>query len=151
MSHIRRYLEMCLHIDLLKTEIRILRRQRKEVEREIRRHERSGPTPYRSPRFHDHKIDIKYSSRPNLDHYWSHIDEIKDIIAEKEKVLKALEYQKKKIDQLISAMDSTKNKVAVLRELQGKSLAEIADEIGYSESWVRKLSAEISREILNQD
>jgi len=143
------YLDLCLGIELLKSDIRLLKNQKKDVEYQISRY--GGPTPYKSPLLSHQKVDWKYRRPPSLEHLWQTLEDIELKIEEKGKELKALEYRKKNVDKLIESLDSKKYKIAVKREMQGKTLAEIADELGYSESWIKKLSAEITEEILNQE
>ena len=149
MKRIKNYLELCFDIELLRAEIKILKRQRREIEAQIDKLS-SGPNTYRSPQYHELKIDSKYLMPPRLEALYAKLEEINRQIEEKCKDLKALEYRKKNIDKIIALMDYPKNKVAVLREIQGMSLAEIADELGYSESHIKRLSAEISQEIYSE-
>lgn len=146
MNRVRGYLDLCFDIELIKSELRMLRRQKEEIENKI-----CGllgwPAFYKPTRYHELKIDSKYKQPSSLEALWLRYEELEKQIREKERELKALEYRKKNIDKIIGQMDSLKHKVAVLREMQGKSLAEIADELGYSEGYIKNLSAEISREL----
>jgi len=148
LKKIQSYLDLCLEIELLKSEIRIMRAQKRKIETQINKY--GSPDLYKSPQYHEEKIDIKYKQPPSLETLWNRYEEIDREIKQKEKELKALERRKKNIDKIINQMDSVKHKVAVLREMQGKSLAEIADELGYSESHIKRLSAEITQEIYQE-
>ena len=145
-KRIKNYLDLSYDIEMLKAEIRLLRKQRREIEFQIGKLS-GAPASYPAIQYQDLKIDRKYSAPPKLEAVWGRLEEINKELDAKERDLKALEYRKKKIDVIIEKMDRPKNKVAILREIQGKTLAEIADELGYSESHVKRLSAEISQEI----
>jgi len=146
---VKSYLELCLEIEILKSEIRILRAQKRDIEIQISNYK--NPAAYTSPRHQRVKVDLKYSRAPKLEQLWQQYEEIEKAIEEKGRELKAFEYRKKSIDKLIENMDNLKYKIAVRREMQGKSLAEIADELGYSESHVKRISAEISQDLCYQD
>jgi len=145
---IKNYLDLCYDIEMIKAEIRVLRKQRREIEFQISK--LSTPVSYPSVRYQEIKIDRKYATPPKLEALWGRLEEINKELDAKEKDLKALEYRKNNIDKIIEKMDRPKNKVAILREVKGKTLAEIADELGYSESHVKRLSAEISQEIYSE-
>jgi DNA-directed RNA polymerase specialized sigma subunit len=48
---------------------------------------------------------------------------------------------KEQIKQNIENMDGLDKKVAYMRDVEGKKLIEIADELGYSEIYIKKISA----------
>ena len=149
MRRIKNYLNLCYDIEILKAEIRVLKNQRREINYQISRLN-GGPATYPTISYHEQKVDRKYSMPPQLEALWGRLEEINKELDVKTKDLKAFEYRKKNIDEIIEKMDRPKNRVALLRETQGKTLAEIADELGYSESHVKRLSAEISQEIYSE-
>lgn len=66
--------------------------------------------------------------------------------------LKLLDDQKKDvaeqielIEDAIACYPKTEDKVRLLREIKGMTLKEIAEELGYSESWIKKISASLKR------
>ena len=146
MKRIKSYLDLRYDIELLKAEIRVLKKQRREISHQIGRLS-SGPAGYLNIRYYEIKIDRKYPAPPQLEALWSRLEEIGAEIEAKTKDLNNLEYRKKNIDEIIEKMDRPKSRVAILREVKGRTLAEIADELGYSEGYVKNLSAEITREI----
>ena len=146
MKRIRSYLDLCYDIEMIKAEIRVLKKQRREIEFQISKLS-GAPASHPSIRYQEIKIDHKYAAPPQLEALWLRLEEISAEIGAKEKDLKSLEYRKKNIDKIIEKMDQPKNRVAILREVKGKTLAEIADEMGYSEGYIKNLSAEITREI----
>lgn len=149
MRRIKNYLNLCYDIEILKAEIRVLKNQRREINYQISR--LSGrPAAYPAIRYQELKIDRKYATPPRLESLWGRLEEICAEIEAKEKDLKALEYRKTNIDKIIKKMDRPKDKVAILREVKGRTLAEIADELGYSESHIKRLSAEITQEIYSE-
>ncbi len=149
MKKIKGYLDLCYDIEMIKAEIRVLRKQKREIEFQISKLS-GAPASHPSIRYQEIKIDHKYAAPPQLEALWLRLEEISAEIGAKEKDLKSLEYRKKNIDKIIEKMDQPKNRVAILREIKGRTLAEIADELGYSESHIKRLSAEISQEIYSE-
>lgn len=60
------------------------------------------------------------------------------LLDEKEKV-------KKQIEERMAEIDKIENRVAYMRDVEGKSLAEIAADLNYSYDWIKRLSARTSR------
>lgn len=53
--------------------------------------------------------------------------------------------QIKLIEDAIAYYPKTVDKVRMLKEVKGMSLKEIAEELGYSESWIKKISASMKK------
>ncbi|SDX85240.1 sigma factor-like helix-turn-helix DNA-binding protein [Tepidimicrobium xylanilyticum] len=68
----------------------------------------------------------------------SHIYLHKEAIANMEK-------SKKKIEEEIKKLERLDKKVVYMRDIEGKTLKEIADELGYSEIYIKKISARNKR------
>lgn len=49
------------------------------------------------------------------------------------------------IEDAIACYPKTEDKVRLLREIKGMTLKEIAEELDYSESWIKKISASLKR------
>ncbi len=56
-----------------------------------------------------------------------------------------LERSKKKIEEYIKTLDGLDRKVVYMRDVEGKKLADIAEELGYSEIYIKKISAKNKR------
>ena len=132
MGKVKRYLDLCYDIELIKAEIRVLKKERREIEYKISKLS-GAPASYPSIRYQELKIDRKYtiSSSLQLEALWISLEEISRKLDAKEKDLKALEYRKTNIDKIIEKIDRPKNRVAILREIKGRTLAEIADARNY--------------------
>lgn len=52
-----------------------------------------------------------------------------------------LENKKNKIDDIIAQLDSLDKRVVYMREIEGKTLKEIAEELGYSYDYIREVSS----------
>ncbi|KPU42174.1 hypothetical protein OXPF_39530 [Oxobacter pfennigii] len=61
-----------------------------------------------------------------------------------EGILNQLHRTKEELDMRISSLEGIHFKVAWMKIIENKSLQQIADELGYSLDWIKRISAEIS-------
>ena len=144
MKGFQTYKKLVFWIELLEQEIDILKLKQKEVQKNLKR---GAPREYKSPTYSHTKVSHKYKdpcpSETALDYYL----QLEDEIQQKETELKDLQDRERKIFKLINSMHNTKYKVAVLREIKGMGLTEIALELGYSEGYIKQVSMEVTREL----
>ena len=69
------------------------------------------------------------------------INKIDNNIYLHQETIKRLNKSKKKIKKHIDNLEGLDKKVAYMRDVQGKSLIEIANELGYSYDWIKEVSA----------
>lgn len=60
-------------------------------------------------------------------------------------MLEQKEKARKEIEDRLHDFEGTDQKVAYMRDIEGKTLQEIADELGYSLIWIKKISARTKR------
>lgn len=80
-----------------------------------------------------------------LDKALKRYEEVMQKLCDVQEVLRNKRIVKAQIEQRISEFDGLEYKVAYLRDIQGKPLDEIADKLGYSYAWIRKISYRIPR------
>lgn len=98
------------------------------------------------------KLVASYTGMPGagfvpaaFDKLWSNLfnleiqrDEINDIMS--------LKYEaRNRMESKMSEFEGLENKVIVMRDIQRKTLIEIADELGYSYDWIRKVSSRVNK------
>ncbi len=131
-------------IELIEEEIQTLKLKQKEVQKKIKP---DGPSDYKSPQYSHVKVDRKYQDPKPNETAFNYYMQLEDEIQEKTRELKELRNREKKIIGIINSMDNTKYKVAVMREVKGLGLTQIAIELGYSEGYIKQVSMEVSREL----
>lgn len=97
---------------------------------------------------------ISYSGLPSgnfspmsLDRLTKRIEILKNRLDLEKATLKKLMEQKEEIESKVNKLEGLKHKVARMRFIEGRLLADIADELGYSIDRIKQVSAEISREL----
>lgn len=131
---IKNYKDLCLEIDIQKIRVR-------EIENEIRQLKKllEGPKEL---------TGIDYSKQPGGQIIHIPLDRIFDRAVRLEKklniekeILKEKIKAKKKIDERLLKLKGLDYKVVYMRDIEGKTLQQIADELGYSKRWIEKISA----------
>lgn len=103
-------------------------------------------------RIHQLEIERKYywkmgvRSIIKFDRALEKIYKIDDVLRPLFAVLDDKKFVKKRLETKISELDGVDYKVALL-QMQGKSLLEISDELGYSYIWIKKINAKISNRL----
>ncbi|PTM58362.1 hypothetical protein [Desmospora activa] len=65
-------------------------------------------------------------------------------------ILEQKEKARKEMEQRIAGFEGLEHRVAYMRDIAGKTLPEIAVELGYSYDWIKKLSARSKRKALRR-
>lgn len=81
------------------------------------------------------------SNQVSLDNLYSKIENIQKDIDDEKNAIEYLEKQKEIIQEQIKQLSGVNYKIEILK-LQGKKLQEIADELGYSYGYIRRLAME---------
>ncbi|MFI8712021.1 hypothetical protein [Brevibacillus brevis] len=121
MEPIQSYQDICKEIDIF--EIRI-----KDLEREYQF--------WYHACFHSTR---QLSS--SLDICLKRMEAICDQVEAYSRVLEEKEKTRKAIEERLSEFDGLEYKVRYMRDVEGKTLAEIAAELGYSYDWIRKIGS----------
>lgn len=128
--------DLCIEIEILETRINSYENQLKELEKqgkiygpgEVTATDYSEPHVQSSGQIAFEKY-LELSSRI-LNHIYLHETRLKQLIKEKE-------YIKDMVDKL----EGLDKKVVCMNKIQGKSLKQIADELGYSYQYIKEISA----------
>lgn len=80
-----------------------------------------------------------------LDIALERMKEICDLVETYAVILDEKEKTRKKIEERMADIDKLENRVAYMRDVECKTLAEIAAELDYSYDWIKRLSARTSR------
>lgn len=122
---LRMYHDLCGEIDCL-----YLRIHQLEIERKY--YWKMGTRAFKAPMPFDRALEYIYEIDAALNPLY--------------KILEDKEYVKSRLERKISELEGVDYKVAIM-QIQGKSLVEIADELGYSLDWMKRISARVSNRI----
>jgi hypothetical protein len=81
-----------------------------------------------------------------LDKALRQYDDIKDRLRDVEETLFHKKGIKSQIEKRMIAFDGLEYQVMYKRDIEGKYLDQIADELGYSHAWIKKVSMRVKRE-----
>lgn len=133
---IKSYRDLCEEIEIWEERLKAYEVQKEAVKKLAKL---DGPQPI---------TGIDYS-QPNVQNtsqidFFTAIETINKInnhIHLHQETIKRLNESKAKIEKHINNLEGLDKKVAYMRDIQGKSLVEIADELGYSYDWIKEVSA----------
>lgn len=90
--------------------------------------------------------DGTYTKTP-MDRVAINLDSIKERHDKLEQLISKMKRMKKEAEKIMGKFEGLEYKVAYKRYVENKTLKEIADELGYSEAWIKKVSMNISRNL----
>ncbi|GGE47747.1 hypothetical protein GCM10011391_28150 [Pullulanibacillus camelliae] len=134
------YMDLCREIDILDIRISSLEREREHLRRMMFANAPSGAS---TVDYSKERVSSSYEPFP-LNEIVSRINGIDKSLEPLYKVMNEKELAKRQMEEKISEFEGLDYKVAYLR-MQGKSLIEIADELGYSYDWIKKVSSRINK------
>ena len=140
MDVVKSYKDLCEEIEIWKERLKTYEIQLKAI---VKLAKLDGPSDitaidYSKP-YVDGTRQIGFEEALEMLHkIESHIYLHKETIANMEK-------SKKKIEEEIKKLEGLDKKVVYMRDIEGKTLKEIADELGYSEIYIKKISARNKR------
>lgn len=140
MDPVKSYKDLCEEIEIWKERLKTYEIQLKAI---IKLAKLDGPSDitaidYSKP-YVDETKQIGFEEALEMIHKLeSHIYLHREAIANMEK-------SKKRIEEEIKKLEGLDKKVVYMRDIEGKTLKEIADELGYSEIYIKKISARNKR------
>ncbi|MBU5214938.1 hypothetical protein [Heyndrickxia oleronia] len=139
------YLDLCKEIDILDIRISSLEREREHLRRMMFA---NAPSGVRTIDYSSERVSSSFSPMP-FDEIYSRVKDIDKTLEPLYKIMDEKQDAKRKMEVKISEFEGIDYKVAFMR-MQGKSLIEIADELGYSYDWIRKVSSRLNKSTLKK-
>jgi len=98
------------------------------------------------------KLCANYSGMPgagariiDLPKAWTQMQDIEQRIGECKDVLSLKRETKRRMEKVLSEFESLEYRVAYMRDVEQKPLYKIAEEMGYSYDWIRRISSRLRR------
>jgi DNA repair ATPase RecN len=135
------YKDLATETDILETRIRDMEREREFLRRSM----------YANAPVFNGVVDYSKDSVQNgyvpmsLDRILERLNKIDDSISMVQEVLKAKKDALRQVQTMIEKFEGLEYKVAYMRDMEGMRLQEIADKLGYSYDWIRKISSRIKK------
>jgi hypothetical protein len=135
------YFDLCDEILVLEIRIQDLEREKKFLRKGMYSNAPKGAATvdYSAERVTGGQVPL------TLDKILERLNKIDDQIILNKEVLNAKHDARKKIEDIISKFDGLDYQVAYMRDVKRMRLQEIADELGYSYDWIRKVSSRIKK------
>ena len=130
------YTDLCREIDILDIRITSLEKEREQMRRMMFA---NAPKGVSAIDYSTERVQSSFSPLP-LNEIVERINQIDKALSPLYEIKRIKEQAKMDMEQTISAMEGLDYKVAYLR-MQGLTLIEIADELGYSYNWIKKVSS----------
>lgn len=136
MDIIKSYKDLCKEIKIWELRVETYEAEIRAIKRLARLY---GPSDvkgidYTKPR-------VQESNQIGFEEALFRLHQLEEHISMHQSTIDEMEELKKEMEERIGRLDGLDKKVVYMREIQGKSLKEIADELGYSEIYIKKISA----------
>lgn len=130
------YKDLCTEIEIAKSRIEGLEEQKKILLKLMENNKPKDIAP------------IDYSGMPHgsknfmsFDRIWDSLQHIENMLYIETEILQGMEKTKGKIEGKLSDLQGLQYKVAFMHKLGGKSLQDIAEELGYSYQYIKEVNA----------
>lgn len=136
MEAIKSYKDLCTEIEIWKERVRAYKAEIKALKKLAKVY---GPSEvkgidYTQPR-------VQNTNQIGFEEFLERLYKLEHHIYIHEEVIKNMEKCRKNMEERIKRLEGIDYKVVYLRDIEGKSLVEIADELGYSYQYIKEVSA----------
>ncbi len=140
MDTIKSYKELCKELDIWKERLETYKIQLEAIKKAGKLY---GPGEIKGIDYTQPYVDG--TSQISFEAALKQMQKIENHIMLHQDTIKKLEKSKKKIENNIKELEGIEKKVVYMRDIEGKKLADIAEELGYSEIYIKKISAKNKR------
>lgn len=136
MDIIKSYKDLCSEIKAWQYRIEAYQAEIKALKRLAKVH---GPGEVRGIDYS--QPAVQNSGQIGFEEYIIRLQKLESHIYLHEETIKKMIESKEKIEKCIEEIEGIDKKVVYKRDIEGKTLRDIADELGYSEIYIKKISA----------
>ncbi len=140
MDTIKSYKELCNDINFWKARLKSYEIQLEAIKKEGKLY---GPGDIKGIDYTQPYVDG--TSQISFEAALKQMQKIENHIALHQDTIDKLEKSKKKIEEYIKTLDGLDRKVVYMRDIEGKKLVDIAEELGYSYDYIREISSKNKR------
>jgi len=140
MEPIKSYKDLCTEIEIWKERVRAYKAEIKALKKLAKVY---GPSEvkgidYTQPR-------VQNTNQIGFEEFLERLYKLEHHIYIHEEAIESMIKAKAKIEEHLKNLEGIDKQVVYMRDIEGKSLKEIADELGYSEIYIKKISARNKR------
>lgn len=136
MDTIKSYKDLCEEIEIWKERIKAYEAEIKALKKLAKVY---GPSDITGIDYSQPYVDS--TKQIGLEEFLIRLRKLENHIYIHEEAIKNMEKCRKKIEERIKKLEGIDQKVVYMRDLEGKTLKEIADELGYSYQYIKEVSA----------
>lgn len=135
------YKDLCKEIESLELRISDLEKERKYYTKLMGW---NAPKGLNSQSFDNERVTGD-RAHMTLDRVIDRLNKIDEQLSVLDEILRVKQDAKRKIEKIMGEFEGLEYKVAYMRDVQGKPLDKIAEELGYSYDWIRKISSRVKK------
>lgn len=135
------YIDLCNEIEMLEIRIKDIEREREFLRLSMYDNK---PGFRATASYGTEQVQNGYTPM-SLDRILERLNKVDDSLNTLYQVLNAKKDAKRKMESVLSNFDGLEYKVAYMRDIKRMKLHEIADELGYSHDWIRKISSRVKK------
>lgn len=141
MDIIKSYKELCSEIEMWKWRVEAYKAEIKALSKMAKVYGPGGVSgiDYSRP-------NVQSSTQMGFEEYLIRLQQLESHIYLHEEAIKNMIKSKEKIEKHLEELQGLDRKVVYMRDIEGKTLKDIADKLGYSEIYIKKISARNSKE-----
>jgi DNA-directed RNA polymerase specialized sigma24 family protein len=135
------YIDLCGEIEMLEIRIKDMEQEREFLRKRMYD---NAPTFRATASYGTERVQNGYAPM-SLDRILERLNKIDDSLNTMHEVLRAKKDARSKMERVLGNFDGLEYKVAYMRDIKRMKLHEIADELGYSHDWIRKISSRVRK------
>ncbi|GED13996.1 hypothetical protein [Aneurinibacillus migulanus] len=135
------YIDLCNEIEMLEIRIKDIEREREFLRLSMYDNK---PGFRATASYGTEQVQNGYAPM-SLDRILERLNKVDDSLNTLYEVLNAKKDAKRKMESVLGNFDGLEYKVAYMRDIKRMKLHEIADELGYSHDWIRKISSRVKK------
>lgn len=140
MEFIKSYKDLCDEIEIWKERVKAYEAEIEALKKLAKIY---GPSDIKGIDYSQPRVES--TNQIGFEEFLERLYKLENHIYIHEEAIKNMEKHKKTMEERIERLEGIDHKVVYLRDIQGKTLKEIADELGYSEIYIKKISARNKR------
>ena len=140
MEPIKSYKDLCTEIEIWKERVKAYKAEIKALKKLSKVY---GPSDVKGIDYSQPKV--QNTNQIGFEEFLERLYKLEHHIYIHEEVIESMIKAKAKIEEHLKNLEGIDKQVVYMRDIEGKSLKEIADELGYSEIYIKKISARNKR------
>ena len=140
MDVVKSYKDLCTEIEIWKERVKAYKAEIKALKKLAKAY---GPSEVKGIDYS--QLKVQNANQIGFEEFLERLYKLENHIYIHEEAINNMIKAKLKIEEYLKKLEGLDKKVVYMRDIEGKTLKEIADELGYSEIYIKKISARNKR------